>query len=54
VACIAAVHDALSNVDAAARNVTIGIDVRNSIDRSSVNAHAQLDFRPVTKTFYKL
>ena len=54
VAGIAAIHDALRDVDAAAGDVAVGVDVRNAVDRAAVNSDAQLDVRMAAKNFRQL
>jgi len=43
VARVAAVHNALRDVDAATRYVAVSVDVGDSIDRAGMNAYAELD-----------
>ena len=54
VAGIAAIHDALRDVDAAAGDVAVGVDVRNAVDRAAVNSDAQLDVRMAAENFRQL
>ena len=42
---IAAVHDALRQIDAPAGDVAVGVDVGDPVDGTGVNAHAQLKLR---------
>jgi hypothetical protein len=45
VACIAAIHHPLRNVNSCARNICSTIDIANFIDRPAVNSHPKLQLR---------
>jgi hypothetical protein len=50
VARVAAIHDSLSDVDAAPSHVAVGIDIRHSVDRTGVDTHPQLGFRVISQS----
>src|SRR5258708_39668746 len=45
VSCVPTVHDALCDVDASASHVRFSGCIDDSADRSTVDAHSQLEFR---------
>src|ERR1700751_2442791 len=47
---IPAIHHPLSNVDAAAGNLTVRLDFRHPVHMSGENAHAQVHFRIIAET----
>jgi|HubBroStandDraft_4_1064222.scaffolds.fasta_scaffold56473_2 hypothetical protein len=49
-ACVAAVHHPLGDIDPPAGDITIGVDVRDAVHRPGMNAHAKLDVGMFTKT----
>ena len=47
VAGFAILHNALSHANAAARDIHVGIDIGDTIDRATVHAHPHHDIGPV-------
>ena len=51
---ISAIHHALCDVDSAARNIPIRVNVGDAINRTGVQAHPQFQFRPAMQLLRQL
>ena len=51
---IAAIHDALGNIDSASGHILFVSDIKGPVNDTAVNAHAQFDFVLILESFADL